>query len=170
MSNSLAENSRPRRALLRPEHEQEIAILNRIFKMPLSIDVGYTNTDPAAPCAPLRGSNMSIDYRGRLTLCCNLSGFRGATGQLDVVADLTREDFTKAYARLRHLIAAQVERRAAALASFVASGQDVDLDTGSPCLFCLRTFGKIPWRAGGSAQDSRSLPVLSATTAASAPQ
>ena len=58
--------------------EQEIAILARIFKMKIGIDVGYYNIDEERPpCSPLAGTSMNIDYRGRLSLCCNLSGFRG---------------------------------------------------------------------------------------------
>ena len=148
----------------RAHAEQEIALLNRIFKLPIRLDVGYINTDPAAPCAPLRGSNINVDYRGRLTLCCNLSGFRGAADEPDVIADLTREDFAPAYARLQDAISAQVARRARALAARAASGQAADLYVGSPCLFCLQTFGKIPWRAG-AAPAGRALPVLPATNA-----
>jgi hypothetical protein len=56
--------------------EEEIAILARIFKMSIGIDVGYYNIDDTRPpCAPLAGVSMNIDYRGRLSLCCNLSGF-----------------------------------------------------------------------------------------------
>ncbi|HEX5834063.1 MAG TPA: radical SAM protein, partial [Pyrinomonadaceae bacterium] len=59
--------------------EEEIAILARIFKMKIGIDVGYYNIDEQrAPCSPLAGRSMNVDYRGRLSLCCNLSGFRGA--------------------------------------------------------------------------------------------
>lgn len=148
----------------RAHAEQEIALLNRIFQLPIRLDVGYLNTDPAAPCLPLRGSSINVDYRGRLTLCCNLSGFRGAADEPDVIADLTREDFAAAYARLQAAIAAQVARRAQALAALAASGQAADLYVGSPCLFCLQTFGKIPWRAG-AVPAGRALPVLPAAHA-----
>jgi MoaA/NifB/PqqE/SkfB family radical SAM enzyme len=144
----------------RRDAEQEIALLNRVFKMKISIDVGYVNLDPAVPCVALRGSSVSIDYRGRLSLCCNLSGYRGAGAEPDVVADLTREDFASGYARLRELAVAQVERRRLALEALERSGQEADLYTGSPCLFCLQSFGKIPWRASESPMKSRSLPVL----------
>ena len=78
--------------------EQEIAILARIFKMNIGIDVGYYNIDETRPpCAPLAGMSMNIDYRGRLSLCCNLSGFRGAAEEQDVVADLNVESFASAY-------------------------------------------------------------------------
>src|ERR1044071_1007638 len=98
--------------------EQEIAILARIFKMSIGIDVGYYNTDETRPpCAPLAGVSMNIDYRGRLSLCCNLSGFRGAVEEQDVVADLNVESFVSAYEKFSALAAAQLQRRKDALAA-----------------------------------------------------
>ena len=131
--------------------EQEIAILARIFKMNIGIDVGYYNVDDSRPpCAPLAGVSMNIDYRGRLSLCCNLSGFRGADQEQDVVADLNVESFASAYEKFRALAAMQLQRRKDALVSLRAQPVPPDVYTGSPCLFCLQSFGKIPWRAGAS--------------------
>ncbi len=127
--------------------EQEIALLHQILKMPVALDVGYMNTDPAPPCAPLQGASFSVDYQGRLSLCCNLSGFRNAAEQADVVADLNVESFTTAYSRAHQLAAEQVARRASALREMAAHGSDVDLRVGSPCLFCLHTFAKTPWQS-----------------------
>jgi len=127
--------------------EEEIAILARIFKMDIGIDVGYYNVDEhRPPCAPLAATSMNIDYRGRLSLCCNLSGFRGAVEELDVVADLNEESFATAYARFLDLAAAQLRKRNDALAALRSQSLTPDLYTGSPCLFCLQSFGKIPWR------------------------
>lgn len=130
----------------RAHAEQEIALLHRILKMPVALDVGYVNTDPAPPCAPLQGASFSVDYQGRLSLCCNLSGFRGAAEESDVVGNLNEESFATAYARVSRLASEQVARRAAALAKMT----EVDLQTGSPCLFCLKTFSKTPWQAAAS--------------------
>jgi MoaA/NifB/PqqE/SkfB family radical SAM enzyme len=129
--------------------EEEIAILARIFKMPIGIDVGYYNIDEQrAPCAPLAGTSMNVDYRGRLSLCCNLSGYRGAAEENDVVADLNVESFAQGLARLRTAAAAQLQRRKDALVTLRAKGVKPDLYTGSPCLFCLQSYGKLPWRNG----------------------
>jgi len=125
--------------------EQEIASLARIFKMKITLDVGYFNIDPRAPCSPLAGTSCNIDYRGRLTLCCNLSGFRGSTDESDVVADLHTETYVSAHRRLRQLAELQVERRANSIKQLQKSKAPVDLYTGSPCLFCLKSFGKTPW-------------------------
>src|SRR4030095_14453905 len=98
--------------------EQEIAILARIFKMDIGIDVGYYNIDDTRPpCAPLAGMSMNIDYRGRLSLCCNLSGFRGGTEEQDVIADLNVESFASAYEKFKTLATAQLQRRKDALAA-----------------------------------------------------
>jgi hypothetical protein len=91
---------------------------------------------------------MNVDYRGRLSLCCNLSGFRGAAAEPDVVADLNVESFGSALAKLRALAAAQLQKRNEALAAMRSQGIQPDLYTGSPCLFCLQSYGKIPWRHG----------------------
>jgi MoaA/NifB/PqqE/SkfB family radical SAM enzyme len=125
--------------------EREIALLARLFKMPVTIDVGYYNTARTAPCSPLAGASANVDYRGRLTLCCNLSGFRGADGQSDVVGDLGVEPFAAAHERLQRLAAAHAGRRLTVLAALEDAGQKADLATGSPCLFCLGTLGKTPW-------------------------
>jgi sulfatase maturation enzyme AslB (radical SAM superfamily) len=127
--------------------EEEIAILARIFKMTIGIDVGYYNIDEQRPpCSPLAGTSMNVDYRGRLSLCCNLSGFRGAAAEPDVVADLNVESFASALEKLRALATAQLQKRKDALAALRSQGVRPDLYTGSPCLFCLQTYGKIPWR------------------------
>ena len=126
--------------------EQEIAILARIFKMKIGIDVGYYNVDETrAPCGPLAGTSMNVDYRGRLSLCCNLSGFRGATDEPDVIADLNVESFASAYEKFVTLVDVQLRRRKDALAVLRSQASTPDLYTGSPCLFCLQSFGKIPW-------------------------
>ena len=126
--------------------EEEIAILRRILKMPIGIDVGYYNIDEdEAPCSPLAGTSMNVDYRGRLSLCCNLSGFRGADEEADVVADLNVESFASAFAKFNELASAQLKKRREALAALRAQGVTPDLFTGSPCLFCLQSFGKVPW-------------------------
>lgn len=145
----------------RHQAEQEIANLSRIFKMRIGLDVGYYNIDLGPPCSPLAGVSANIDYRGRLTLCCNLSGFRGAVGEGDVVADLNVEDFSSAFPRLSRLAAHQRDLRRNRL--LAEKGHTPDLAVGSPCMFCLETFGKTPWRQSQLFAEAvgRSLPVLS---------
>jgi MoaA/NifB/PqqE/SkfB family radical SAM enzyme len=125
--------------------EEEIALLSRIFKMHISIDVGYYNIDERPPCSPLAGKSMNVDYRGRLTLCCNLSGFRGGAADTDAVGDLNSETFESAHRKLLAVANAQLRKRNDKLAELRNAGVTPDLFTGSPCLFCLRSFEKVPW-------------------------
>jgi hypothetical protein len=111
----------------------------------------------------LKTTSCNVDWRGRLTLCCNLAGYRNADSEPDVLADLNRESFAVGYARLKALAQLQLERRQQALSEIAARGETPDLYTGSPCLFCLQSFGKIPWRSAqpnGQAANGRSLPVI----------
>ena len=153
----------------RAHAEQEIGVLSNIFKMKIGVATGSYNLDPAPPCQALEGVNCNVDYRGRLTLCCNLSGYRGASGEPDVVADLTQEEFADGFARLRGVAAGQLEKRRLALAEIAREGIEPDLHTASPCLYCLQSFGKIPWHKPAALAKSRSLPVLSLSSPAAAP-
>ena len=128
--------------------EREIALLARIFKMRIGIDVDYYNVAHESPCSALNGVSANVNYRGQLSLCCNLSGFRGGSGDADIVGDLRHEPFAAALEHLRAVAAAQSERRIRALTLLDAAGETADLATGSPCLFCLNTLGKTPWGQG----------------------
>ncbi len=145
----------------RAEADREIALLARIFKMRISIDVGYYNTDPAPPCSALVGASGNVDYRGHLSLCCNLSGFRGANGKEDIVADLNVEDFDVAYARMQRLAATQAEDRQLMLKRVADENREADLTEGSPCLYCLNSFAKTPWSASAPVTIGKSLPIVS---------
>jgi hypothetical protein len=144
----------------RRDAEHEIAILSNIFKMQVTIATGYFNIDPAIPCVALRGEHLNVDYRGRLTLCCNLSGYRGSEGEDDVVADLKTESFADGYERLRAVAASQVTRRREALDALRDREIPPDVNLSSPCMFCLLSFNKIPWQNSLKGRE-RELPVLS---------
>jgi MoaA/NifB/PqqE/SkfB family radical SAM enzyme len=149
----------------RAHAEQEVAVLSNIFKMQVGVAAGYYNTDPASPCDALSARTVNVDYRGRMTLCCNLSGYRGAGAQDDVLADLNREDFAAGFERFRRAAEAQLEKRRLMLEGHERRGTIPDLNEGSPCLYCLQSFGKVPWQQGGAraGESARALPVLPAS-------
>lgn len=144
----------------RAEAEREIALLARIFRMRIGIDVGYYNTELVAPCSALIGVSGNVNYRGHLSLCCNLSGFRGGKGAEDIIGDLNREEFGTALARLQQLAATQSASRIRELTTLTVEGKTPDLTTGSPCLFCLSTLGKTPWSSLSQVSGGRALPVV----------
>jgi MoaA/NifB/PqqE/SkfB family radical SAM enzyme len=148
----------------RRQAEKEIANLSRIFKMKIGIDVGYSNINPGPPCSALAHVSCNVDYRGRLSLCCNLSGYRGGVGEEDIAADLHKQSFADAFSSLSRIAAEKLNARATRLEELAVHNLPVDLYTASPCLFCLNTSGKLPWRrsAISNSVTSRALPVLGA--------
>jgi hypothetical protein len=58
------------------------------------------------------------------------------------------ESFSSALVKLRALADAQMEKRKNALVTLRSKGATPDLYAGSPCLFCLQSYGKIPWHNG----------------------
>src|ERR1041385_8377628 len=46
----------------RTRAEEEIALLSRIFKMRIGIDVGYYNLDRQPPCSALAATSCNVDY------------------------------------------------------------------------------------------------------------
>lgn len=151
----------------RAHAEQEVAVLSNILKMQVGIVAGYYNTQPGSPCDALSARTVNIDYRGRMTLCCNLSGYRGSDERTDVLADMNKEDFADGFARFTRSADEQIERRRLMLEGHERRGTAPGLVEGSPCLYCLHSFGKIPWSAGAArmADQPRSLPVLPSSAA-----
>jgi hypothetical protein len=87
---------------------------------------------------------LHVDVRGRLSLCCQLSGTPG--GDVDVVADLAEVDLLEAHRRLLALIHEAQARRLAEIAAGPGDGWDA-----FPCNTCQRGFGKPHWTEHGAA-------------------
>jgi hypothetical protein len=82
----------PRRLDLSPDErwdvEAEIWPLQRSASVPVGMAPGYLSDAPFFPCAPLECEEFNLDYRGDLTLCCQLSGYSGATPETDLMGNL----------------------------------------------------------------------------------
>lgn len=87
---------------------------------------------------PLTLEDLNIDYRGRLTLCCQLSNYRDEdeNGE-DVVGDLKEESLADALGKLMDLIN-RVHRERLAMA--IDPKQKDKLRY--PCLVCIDRFKK----------------------------
>ncbi len=124
---------------------REAGELSRVLRIQVRIALGLHDATPGAHCFPLSGQSANVDYRGRLTLCGNLSSFRGGDGEGDVIGDLREQGFRDAFARLGGLARRTLEHRDAALRDCAARGEAPGAFLGSPCLSCLQGFGKLPW-------------------------
>ena len=119
--------------------EEQAQRLDSILNIAVSFSATATNSVQGSCCEAFAGHTVSVDCNGFLSLCCQLSQYRGATGRNDVVANLNTIDFGHAYAKFLALAVAQRTRRDKALAAGVALAEQ-------PCDFCARTMDKTAWR------------------------
>ena len=89
-------------------------------------------------CSQLQMKEFNIDYRGNLTFCCLLSGYRGGMPDTDVLANLNEVNFYEAHKRL---IAKIAEINVEKIGRISANKPD-DLDYFT-CSHCLRHFRKV---------------------------
>jgi MoaA/NifB/PqqE/SkfB family radical SAM enzyme len=119
--------------------ERDVARLMNEFRHEISMAVGFYTEYYLPRCAPLALDDLNVDYRGRLTLCCQLSNFRDAKegeGE-DVVGDLRRESLQEAMARLMNLVN-RVHRERLEMATDPEQAAKLHY----PCLVCLDRFKK----------------------------
>jgi MoaA/NifB/PqqE/SkfB family radical SAM enzyme len=118
--------------------ERDVARLRGEFRHEIEMAVGFYTEYYLPRCAPLALDDLNIDYKGRLTLCCQISNYRdGAEDGEDVVADLQQQSLPTALSRVMKLIN-QVHSERLEMAADPARREQLHY----PCLVCLDRFGK----------------------------
>jgi MoaA/NifB/PqqE/SkfB family radical SAM enzyme len=120
------------------EAEAEIRRLRQDAPVAVGLGPGYFSAAPFFPCAPLELEEYNLDYRGNLTLCCQLSGYAAGTPGTDVVGNLRDMGLTEALGCFQKRVA----RYLADKRSRVQSGAFGDLDH-FPCWYCVKYLGKV---------------------------
>jgi MoaA/NifB/PqqE/SkfB family radical SAM enzyme len=116
----------------RREVEAEIRHLQAQAPLPLILAPGHYSATPLFPCAPLTLQEYNLDYRGHLTLCCQLSGYEGAEAGTEVVGDLHAMSLAEACARFRQRVAQYLADKQARL----AQGELREVEH-FPCWYCV---------------------------------
>lgn len=121
----------------RREVEAEIATLAARAPLPVAMGPGYYDAAEPFPCAPLNRQEYNVDYRGNVTLCCQISGVDGVNGGDDVLGNLHDISLAEACRRFEERVARyRLDKRRAA-----ERGQLADADHCA-CLYCLKYLGK----------------------------
>ena len=116
--------------------ERDVARVMTEFRHEISMAVGFHTEYFLPRCAPLQLDDLNIDYRGRLTLCCQLSNYRdGEKDGEDVVGDLKRESLSDALHSLMGLVT-KVHRERLAMAQDPQQKERLHY----PCLVCVSRF------------------------------
>jgi MoaA/NifB/PqqE/SkfB family radical SAM enzyme len=123
----------------RREVEAEIWHLRTQAPVPVGMAPGYFSADPFFPCAPLALEEYNLDYRGNLTLCCQLSGYAGGTPSTDVIGNLHDLSLAEAVARFHQRVATYLADKR----ERVRRGAFGELDH-FPCWYCVQYLDKVP--------------------------
>ena len=118
----------------------EAARLTEAFKSSVSLTIGLAHPDAILGCRSLELADLNVDAKGRLTLCCQLSGHVGASAEGDVVADLSTTSLVDAAAKALRQIGALRACRVRERLAGRADPRDEFF-----CYYCLRTFHKLDW-------------------------
>lgn len=122
----------------RRQVEAEIWRLRENAPLPVSMAPGYFSESPFFPCSPLELEEFNVDYRGNLTLCCQLSGHPGTGNGSDLVGNLREMSLAEACARFRRRVAVYLADKR----SRVEAGAFGRLDH-FPCWYCVKYLGKV---------------------------
>lgn len=123
----------------RREVEAEIWRLQRRAPVAVGMAPGYFSDTPFFPCAPLELEEYNLDYRGNLTLCCQLSGYPGTTADTDVMGNLHTISLSEACARFSQRVATYLAEKH----DRARRGTLSELDH-FPCWYCVKYLDKVP--------------------------
>ena len=124
----------------RREIESEIRRLKHNASIPVGMAPGYFSESPFFPCGPLELEEYNLDYKGNLTLCCQLSGHSGQNDAEDLIGNLNEISLSEACERFHRRVGTYLADKQAK----VKSGAFSQLDH-FPCWYCLKYLGKISW-------------------------
>ena len=122
----------------RREVEAEIWRLQESAPVAVGMAPGYYSESPFFPCAPLELEEMNLDYRGNLTLCCQLSGYSGTPSETDVMGNLHAMSLAQAVDRFRQRVATYLADKR----DKVDRGEFSGLDH-FPCWYCVKYLDKV---------------------------
>jgi MoaA/NifB/PqqE/SkfB family radical SAM enzyme len=123
----------------RHEVEAEIRRLQQEASVAVGMAPGYFSPSPFFPCAPLTLKEYNLDYRGNLTLCCQLSGYAGGAPGTDVVGNLHNLSLVEAVDGFHRRVATYLADKRAK----VSRGELGALDH-FPCWYCVQYLDKVP--------------------------
>jgi MoaA/NifB/PqqE/SkfB family radical SAM enzyme len=122
----------------RREAEADIWRLQKSAPVPVGMAPGYYSDSPFFPCAPLELEEFNLDYRGNLSLCCQLSGYSGPVSGTDLMGNLCEVSLAEACNHFRLGVARYLDDKR----DRVRRGEFSELDH-FPCWYCVKYLDKV---------------------------
>jgi MoaA/NifB/PqqE/SkfB family radical SAM enzyme len=124
----------------RREVEADIWRLQKSAPVAVGMAPGYYTPALFFPCAPLELEEYNLDYRGNLTLCCQLSGYSGGTPGTDLIGNLHEMSLAQALARFRQRVTVYLADKRDR-----ASREELGELDYFPCWYCVKYLDKMSW-------------------------
>lgn len=122
------------------EAEQRVEKLKSIMKIDINFSLGHHEPVLFYQCRALTMYSPNIDYKGRLTFCCQISGYTGSPDELDIIADLNTVSLFDAH----KMWADAINKFNKDKIDLIQNGGITELDYFS-CFYCSKYFKKIDW-------------------------
>ena len=120
--------------------EADIWRLRDRAQIPVAMAPGYFAASPNFNCAPLQEDEYNLDYRGNLTLCCQLSGYAGPNTKSDSFGNLNEVSLAEALAEFHQGVVTYLNDKAQRIGEHAFSELD-----HFPCFYCVKYLGKLQW-------------------------
>ncbi len=119
---------------------KEITRLAGIFSIGVFLSPGFDIPELMFQCRALNMTSFTVDFRGNLVFCCQLSGYAGGGSDSDIIADLSKTSLFDAHKKLIEKIAKFQKDRVTRIGKKNLGKLD-----RFPCFYCARYFGKVGW-------------------------
>lgn len=119
---------------------KEIKKLIEIMNIGIFVSPGFDFPELIFHCKALQMSSLTVDFRGNLVFCCQLSGYSGANSGADIIGSLKEMSLFEAHRKLVERIADFQKERIRRIETREISQLD-----RFPCFYCSKYFGKIDW-------------------------
>ena len=120
--------------------EQRVEKLKSTLKLEINFSLGYYEPLGFLQCRALTMYAPNVDYKGRLTFCCQLPGYTGSPDESDITADLNTASLYEAH----KLWADAIHKFNVDKIGLIEKGGLSELDH-FPCFYCSKYFNKLEW-------------------------
>lgn len=122
--------------------EQKVDEIKNFTKHEVLMSMGAYSPLKMFQCRTLTMSNLNFDYKGRLTFCCLLSGYREdpTVPEAEIIADMRETDLVEGV----QLWMERIFEFNRDKLNYIRAGRFTEHDY-FPCFYCKKYFGKINW-------------------------
>src|SRR3990172_11284312 len=119
---------------------KEVLNIAKMMTIGIFLSPGFDIPELMFQCRTLQMSSLTVDYRGNIVFCCQLSGYSGSDNEVDIIGNLREMSIFEAHKKLVDMIAKFQKDRISRIEK-----KDISNLDKFPCFYCTKYFGKLDW-------------------------